>query len=389
MSAVIQPKTEKDSRVEAAISHWAPRFVANGVPLADFQEVTASVSRWEDWCAAWSARAAVHEEMGNKALAGGYKYSAGQHFTRAAVCYHFGKFLFVNDMAQMREAHRRAVECRNKALPHLDPPGERVAIPYEGRQLYGNLRKPAAQPSYASQPSNTAKASSTAQPSNAGAAKPPIVVMCMGLDSAKEEMDDYEDRFLARGLATLSFDGPGQGEAEYDFALCPEYEKPVKAVVDFIETRSDLDISRIGIWGVSLGGYYAPRAAAFEKRVKACVALSGPFQRSADFTGRPEMNVEAFRVRSKSANLEEAGKVALRFSLAQCAKNISCPIYIVAGTQDRLTPHSQAEKLAASVSGPCVLSVIEGGNHVVNNLWYRYRDQTADWMAAQLGVAKR
>jgi 2,6-dihydroxypseudooxynicotine hydrolase len=377
MSAVIQSKTEKDSRVEAAISHWAPRFVANGVPLADFQEVTASVSRWEDWCAAWSARAAVHEEMGNKALAGGYNYSAGAHFTRAAVCYHFGKFLFVNDMAQMKEAHRRAVECRNKALPHLDPPGERVAIPYEGRQLYGNLRKPTAQPSYAS------------KPSNAGAAKPPIVVMCMGLDSAKEEMDDYENRFLKRGLATLAFDGPGQGEAEYDFALCPEYEKPAKAVFDFLETRPDVDSARAGIWGVSLGGYYAPRAAAFEKRIKACVALSGPFQRSADFTGRPQMNVEAFRVRSKSANLEEAGKVAVRFSLADCAKNITCPIYIVAGTKDRLTPHTQAEKLAAAVSGPCVLSVIEGGNHVVNNFWYRYRDQTADWMAAQLGAAKR
>jgi len=361
MSAVIQNKTEKDSRVEAAISHWAPRFVANGVPLADFQEVTASVSRWEDWCDAWSARAAIHEEMGNKALAGGYNLSAGAHFTRAAVCYHFGKFLFVNDMAQMKEAHRRAVECRNKALPHLDPPGERVAIPYEGKQLYGNLRKPR----------NAAK-------------PPPIVVMCMGLDSAKEEMDDYENRFLARGLATLSFDGPGQGEAEYEFALCPEYEKPVAAVFDFLATRSDIDNARAGIWGVSLGGYYAPRAAAFDKRIKACVALSGPFQRSADFAGRPQMNVEAFRVRSKSANLEEAGKVALRFSLAECAKNITCPIYIVAGTKDRLTPHTQAEKLAASVSGPCVLSVIEGGNHVVNNLWYRYRDQTADWMATRL-----
>ncbi len=369
MFAVVQ--TKKDPRVEAAISHWAPRFVANGVPLADFQEVTAAIERWEDWCRAWSARAAVHEELGNKALAEGYRYSAGQHFTRAAVCYHFGKFLFVNDPAQMKAAHAKAVECRNKALPHLQPPGERVAIPYEGKFLFGNLRKPAA------------------QPSSPDVEKPPIVVMCMGLDSTKEEMDDYENRFLQRGLATLAFDGPGQGEAEYDFAVCPEYEKPVKAVIDLIETRADIDTSRIGIWGVSLGGYYAPRAACFEKRVKACVALSGPYQRSADFTGRPQMNVEAFRVRSKSANLEEAGKVALRFSLAGIAKKITCPIYIVAGTRDRLTPHTQAEKLAAEVSGPCVLSVIEGGNHVVNNLWYRYRDQTADWMAAQLGVAKR
>jgi 2,6-dihydroxypseudooxynicotine hydrolase len=358
MSAVLQGK--KDPRVEAAISHWAPRFVVNGVPLADFQEVTSSCERWEDWCSLWSERAAIHEKLAVEALETGHTLTAAGHYTRAAVCYHFGKFLFVIDPAQMKRAHMKAVECRNRALPHLVPPGERVAIPYEGRHLYGNLRKPA------------------------GIARAPVVVMCMGLDSAKEEMNDYEERFLARGLATLAFDGPGQGEAEYDFAICPEYERPVKAVFDWLETRSDVDARRAGIWGVSLGGYYAPRAAAFERRVKACVALSGPYARSASFEGRPSINVETFRVRSKSATLEEAGKVALRMSLKGVAKNITCPIYIVAGTKDRLTPHTEAEKLAAEVSGPCILSVIEGGNHVVNNLWYRYRDQTADWMASQL-----
>ncbi|MGH8633138.1 MAG: alpha/beta hydrolase [Burkholderiales bacterium] len=359
------PVGKRDSRVEAAIAHWAPRFVINGVPLTDFQEVTAGCDRWEDWCKAWSARAAVHEELGNQALKGGYKLSAGEHYTRAALCYHFGKFLFVNDIEQMKQAHRKSVECRNNALPLLDPPGERVAIPYEGKHLYGNLRKPH------------------------GVAKPPVVVMCMGLDSTKEEMDDYEKRFLRRGLATLAFDGPGQGEAEHDFAICPEYEKPVKAVIDFVETRKDVDSARVGIWGVSFGGYYAPRAAAFDKRIKACVALSGAYQRSASFEGRPVMNVEAFRVRSKSANLEEAGKVALRVSLKGIAKNIICPIYIVAGTRDRLTPVDAAKQLAAEVSGPCVLSIVEGGNHVVNNLWYRYRDQTADWMAERLGAPRR
>ncbi len=351
---------QKDPRVEAAISHWAPRFVINGVPLTDFQEVTASIERWEDWCPAWSARAAIHEELGRQALAEGCKLSAGEHYTRAAVCYHFGKFLFVNDMAQMRRAHMKSVECRNHALPLLRPPGERVEIPYEGKRLYGNLRKPA------------------------GVANAPIVVMCMGLDSAKEEMDDYENRFLRRGLATLAFDGPGQGEAEYDFPICPEYEKPVKAVIDYLEMRRDIDAGRVGIWGVSLGGYYAPRAACFEKRIKACVALSGAYQRSASFEGRPIINVEAFRVRSHSANLDAAGRISARMSLQGIAKNITCPIYILAGTKDRLVAPEQAEKLAAEVSGPCVLSMVEGGNHVVNNLWYRYRDQTADWMATQL-----
>ena len=359
------PTTNKDERVLSAISHWAPRFVVNGVPLTDFQEVTAGISRWEDWCSAWSKRAAIHEELANKAHAEGFNLSAGEHWTRAGVCYHFGKFLFVNDMAQLRQANMKAVECRNKALPLLRPPGERVAIAYEGKHLYGNLRKPA------------------------GVAKPPIVVMCMGLDSAKEEMDDYENRFLKRGLATLAFDGPGQGEAEYDFPICPEYEKPVGAVIDYLETRSDVDTSKIGIWGVSLGGYYAPRAAAFEKRIKACVALSGAYERKPTFEGRPIINVEAFRVRTHSKNLDEAAKVAARMTLRGHAKNITCPIYIVAGTKDRLTSPDEARKLAAEVSGPVVLSVIEGGNHVVNNLWYRYRDQTADWMAVQLGVAPR
>ena len=359
------PAGNKDPRVEAAIAHWAPRFVANGVPLTDFQEVTAGCERWEDWCKSWSERAAVHEALGDEALKDGFRLSAGEHYTRAALCYHFGKFLFVNDLEQMKRAHKKVVECRNKALPLLDPPGERVAIPYDGKHLYGILRKPR------------------------GAAKPPVVVMCAGLDSTKEEMDDYEKRFLKRGVATLAFDGPGQGEAEYDFAICPEFEKPAKAVIDFVETRKDLDAGRVGIWGVSFGGYYAPRAAAFDKRIKACVALSGAYQRSASFEGRPQMNVEAFRVRSKSANLEEAGKVALRVSLKGIAKNITCPIYIVAGTKDRLTPVDAAKQLAAEVSGPCVLSIIEGGNHVVNNLWYRYRDQTADWMAERLGEPKR
>src|SRR3954466_2024768 len=132
----------RDARVEAAISHWAPRFVANGVPLSDFQEVTANLQRWEDWCSAWSQRAAVHEQLGRVALAAGYKLSAGEHLTRAGVCYHFAKFVFVERYEEMRAAHRKAVECRLAALPHIDPPGERVEIPYEGTKLYGILRKP-------------------------------------------------------------------------------------------------------------------------------------------------------------------------------------------------------------------------------------------------------
>ena len=75
--------------------------------------------------------------------------------------------------------------------------------------------------------------------------------MAVGLDSTKEETDAYEQPFHPRGMATLVFDGPGQGEAQYDFAIRGDYEVPVKAVIDYVETRNDLDTARIGMWGVS------------------------------------------------------------------------------------------------------------------------------------------
>ncbi|MEY4074314.1 MAG: hypothetical protein RJA29_1671, partial [Pseudomonadota bacterium] len=197
----------KDALIESAISHWAPRMVSNGVMLTDFQEVTESIDRWADWCEAWSQRAAVHEALGREDLGQGFHLSGAQHLSRAAVYYHFAKFVFVLDVAQMRAAHMKAVECRHLALPYQRPPIRRVEVPYQGKHLAGFLRLPA------------------------GAVRPPLLIMVPGLDSAKEELEAYEQPFLARGIATLMVDGPGQGEAEYDFPIRGDYEVPVKAMV--------------------------------------------------------------------------------------------------------------------------------------------------------------
>jgi len=351
-----------DPRVRSAIGHWAPRFVANGVALSDFEEVTGGLASWDDWCRAWSARAEVHELLGGEALAGGHFLSAGEHLSRAAVYYHFAKFLFVNDVEQMHEAHRKAIDCRQLALPHLSPPGERVEIPYQGRTLAGILRRPE------------------------GSGRPPIVVMAMGLDSCKEEMDAYESTFLARGLATLAFDGPGQGEAEYDMPIRGDYEVAVGAIVDWLASRADVDVNRVGMWGVSLGGYYAPRAAAFEPRLKACIALSGPYDWAEAWDGLPPLTREAFRVRSHKKTAEEARAHAATLTLRGVAQRIKCPLYVVAGKLDRIVPWQHAERLAKEAAGPVEFLLVEDGNHVVNNRGYRYRTQTADWMAEQLGA---
>lgn len=351
----------KDKRIEIALRAWAPRFVASGVPLADFEDVTAGLEHWDEWCAAWSARALIHEGLGRAALADGYHISAAGHLTRAALCYHFGKFMFVHDLAQMQAAHRKTVECRNLALPLLSPPGERVAIPYGGDTLYGILRKPA------------------------GVLRPPVVVICVGLDSTKEEMDVYENILLERGMATLPFDGPGQGEAEYTLPIRGDFEVPVRAVVDFIATRQDLEILKVGVMGVSLGGYYAARAAAFEKRLRACVSLSGPYSWVEVFDARNELSREAFMVRSHCNTMESARAVAQTLTLAGVARNITCPLYVVGGELDHLTPPHNAERIAAEASGPTVLNIVKGGNHVVNNRRYRYQTQMADWLGQQLG----
>jgi 2,6-dihydroxypseudooxynicotine hydrolase len=209
----------------------------------------------------------VHETLGREELKEGHKLTAGEHLVRAGIYYHFAKFVFVQDLDQMRAAHMKAVECYRDGIALSKPyPGKRVAIPFEGKTIFGVLR-----------------------------GSGPVVIMAPGLDSTKEELHAYEEPFLARGMATLAIDGPGQGEAEYDIPICGDYERAAKAVCDWIEERNDLDAKRIAIWGVSLGGYYAPRAAAYEKRIRACIALSGPFEWDKIWDGLPEPHSLACR----------------------------------------------------------------------------------------------
>jgi len=348
-----------------AISHWAPRFTTNGVTEGDFERITSGLRSWDDWCAAWSEVAAEHERLGRDALAAGREMSAGAHLSQAAVYYHFAKFLFVNDLTQMRAAHMMAVRCLNDALPYLDPPGRRVEIPFGGSLMPGILRLPA------------------------GEAPHPVMIMIPGLDSAKEELRSTEELFLQRGIATFSVDGPGQGEAEYDLAIRGDWEVPGAAIIDHLSTEPALDPDRIGVWGVSLGGYYAPRVASGDPRVKACVALAGPFVFAENWDTRPILTREAFRVRSKSPDLDAARAKAAELSLEGRAGRIRCPLLAVMGKLDRLIPWQDAERLVKEAGGPAELLLLEKGNHGCANLAPFHRYRTADWAAGKLGAQVR
>ncbi len=120
----------KDAKVQSAISHWAPRFVSNGVLLTDFEEVTGALERWDDWCEAWSKRAEMHGKLGQAAFKDGYKLTASEHFIRAAIYFHFAKFVFVQDTKQMHAAHMKAVQFYDSLRRKDDqgrPAGERRA----------------------------------------------------------------------------------------------------------------------------------------------------------------------------------------------------------------------------------------------------------------------
>ena len=100
----------KDARVASAISHWAPRFVANGVLLSDFDEVTALDHALGGLVRRVVAHAKLHESRHARRLRDRRRLTAAEHFARAA-CYHFAKFVFVHDPLQMRAAHMKAMEC--------------------------------------------------------------------------------------------------------------------------------------------------------------------------------------------------------------------------------------------------------------------------------------
>jgi len=353
-----------DARVASAISHWGPRFTTNGVTVADFERVTQSVEKWSQWCAAWSAAGAEHEVLGRTALADGRLRSAGEHLAMAAVYFHFGKFLFVEEYDEMREAHRHAVRCLDDALPHLDPPGERVEIPFEGARMVAVFRAPPR-----------------------GEGPFPAVLMIPGLDSAKEEFRSTEKTFLDRGIATFSLDGPGQGEAEYDLPIRGDWSAPGAAALDALGALPSVDASRLAVWGVSLGGYYSPRvAAAVGDQVKACVALAGPYNFGECWGQLPPLTRKAFEVRSKAGDDDDARRNALTLDLAGRTSRITAPTLVVAGKLDRLIPWQQAAQVADEIPDSELL-MLEDGNHGNMNVWPKHRPYTADWLASKLGAA--
>ncbi|MFJ7949401.1 alpha/beta hydrolase family protein [Streptomyces sp. NPDC096354] len=304
---------------EFAAAQWT-RATGAGVDPHEYQRITDGLTSVADWGPAFLRTGHSHLQRAEDA---GSVRSAGEYLLVAARWFHLAT------LAPYAEAHRAAVEADralSRALTILEPGARRVS----GAGFTGWLRGP----------------------SNA----PGTVVVVPGLDSAKEEFLDLVSALLARGLAVFAMDGPGQGVLAATTTFVSDYERVVGQAIDALGT------ARIGLVGLSLGGYFAARAAALEPRVAAVATVSGPFRLDWEELPQPVRDIMAQRAGGADAALEFAQHV----DLAALAPRIAAPLLAVDGGQDVIPGVTNGESLARLAPHGTYLSVPHG-DHLLGN----------------------
>ena len=208
------------------------------------------------WFREWTRMAERVEKTGRERAASGHDRSAAAHLFRAANYYHAGERFLHPKTAAGLDAYRRGVECFKEAARRTRHPRiEHVEVPYEGTSLPAILVH--------------------AEPMGAGGGRVPAIVYFDGFDITKEiQYFKGVPDLAARGIACLIVDGPGNGESIRfrNLPLHHETERYATAAYDYLAAHPEFDAQRIGVMAISLGGYYAPRAAAFEQRFACSVA---------------------------------------------------------------------------------------------------------------------
>ena len=313
------------------------------------------------WFREWAAMARRLEDQAREHAAAGKERTAALRFFRAANYYHVGERFLQPKTDEGLAAYKRGVDCFKEAAKRIGRPRiESVEIPYEGRSLPALLVH--------------------AEPGISRSGKVPAMIYFDGFDITKEiQYFKGVPDLVARGIACLIVDGPGNGEAIRfrNFPLHHETEKYATAAFDWLAGRTEIDARRIGVMAISLGGYYAPRAAAFEQRLACCIAWGAQwdywqtwndrFERIARST-TPSLSVPwqhllwVFNVKTK----EEAMKRLEPFRLDGVVQRITCPFLMVHGEGDQQIPLSFAQKCFDGVGSKHktmkVFTAAEGGD---------------------------
>jgi dienelactone hydrolase len=345
-----------DADLEATYRLFTWRITSNYVPHWDFERMKAEIESFDDWCRVYSRWGARHRDLGDEALAEGDAAAAGRHYVRAGLFFHWASFLFPHRPDEFRAALAAMHDCWRRAAPHTSPPMEPLEVPFEGARLPGYLRRPE------------------------GVERPPLVVLVPGGDSTKEELFNLTEHILARGIATFAFDGPGHGAVSLELKLRPDYEVPIRAVIDHLYARPDLDTTRLAVGGISYGGLFACRAAAFDERVRAVLSMSSWYSPAGRFGTQEPVSQRGLRHYMG----EDAAAVQDAMTMKGAAERIRVPLLQVYGALDPASPPEQAYRVEREAQGPTTTIVFDDGVHVCNNVWYKARPLVARWLSENL-----
>jgi dienelactone hydrolase len=297
------------------------------------------------WFRAWAAQARQVEDLGRRRLEEGHRHSAAAHLFRAANYYHVGERFIQPKTDESNQAYRRGVAAfRDAAELSIDPRIDLVEIPYQDTSL------PAVY----------------VHPRNPEGHRRPAMVCLDGFDITKELQYFKGARDLAtRGIAVLIVDGPGNGEAIRfrGLPLIAQTEQYATPAYEWLASRPDIDPTRIGVLGISLGGYYAPRAAAFEKRFACCVAWGAQWDYHATWTARferinkggtPSLSVPHDHLMwVLGVGTRDAAMAKLReFSLDGVAQMVQCPFLLLHGEGDEQIPLVDAQRCFDAIGSP-------------------------------------
>jgi alpha-beta hydrolase superfamily lysophospholipase len=244
----------------------------------------------ESWYAKWRALGDRIRGIGEDCLAKGHRVSAQEAFLRASNYYRTAEFYLHGNPHDPRilATWRQSRETFRQAAQLIGHPVEAVRIPYKSSALPGYI----------------------CRPDNSRAPRKTLIVQT-GFDGTAEELYLEVAIFaLRRGYNVLIFEGPGQGGAlrEQHLYFRPDWEKVVTPVVDFAMTRPELDSRRLALMGISMGGYLAPRAAAFEPRLAALIANTGVYDLA---EGKIPGKTTAARKQGQEAMVKELQQVNL------------------------------------------------------------------------------
>ena len=313
-------------------------------------------------------------ELADEAAAAGHYLSAAEKYCRATAYYVTAERMQSRHFAPRKQAYSTMLQTMERAIVAGSLNCERVEIPYQGKSFPALFVK------------------------GRGAGPRPCMVFCNGLDSVKEMIYlSIRDQFAKRGISCLMVDQPGVGEALRLGGLCAvaDSERWAGASLDYLETRKDVDHWRLGMMGWSLGGYYAPRAAAFEKRFKLCVAWGanhnwGELQRRrlAKEGDRPVPHYwDHVMWVWGNGSLEAFMDYAPRISLVGVVEKITVPFLVIHGANDRQIPLAYAhQSYDEAVNSPLrelkIFTEREGGiEHVSADNMEPARSYIADWIA--------